>query len=76
MAAQLEIQRDFETAELDGSENLALDVPAEEAPGAEKIPGSPVPVAVIPDWRLEQLRDKYDEREPPEPIRDFYSPFG
>lgn len=46
MAAQLETQCDDSDFELDGSENLALDVPIEEAPGAEKIPGASVPLAV------------------------------
>lgn len=49
MAAQLDIQREDLAAELARSENLALDVPLEEAPGAEKIPGSPVPLAVEED---------------------------
>lgn len=59
MAAQLETQRDDSDFELDGSENLALPVPTEEAPGAEKIPGSSVPLAVEEDLGAVELYDDH-----------------
>ena len=59
MAAQFETQRDDSDPELDGSENLALPVPDEEAPGAEKIPGSSVPLAVEEDLGAVEVYDEY-----------------
>lgn len=53
---------------VDRPEDLALEVPTEEAPGADEVDSAPLSVAVtFPDWRLEELAHKYAPRDAYEP---------
>ena len=61
---------------VDRPEDLALPVPAEEAPGADEVDAAALSVAVIPDWRREELARKYSDDEPIERERGFYHPYG
>ena len=67
-----------EYPELDRSDNLALPVPAEEAPGADEVHDAALSVAVTyPDWRIEELARKYaDDEYEDRHERSFYHPYG
>lgn len=69
---------DLTDLELDGPTNLALDVPAEEAPGADEVDAAALSVAVTyPDWRIEELARKYaDDDYEDRHERSFYHPYG
>lgn len=68
----------LEFADLDQSHNLALPVPAEEAPGADEVHAAALSVAVtFPEWRREELARKYsDEQREERYERSFYHPYG
>ena len=78
MANQRNTARQLELVELDRSDNLALPVPAEEAPGADEVHAAALSVAVtFPEWRREELARKYsDEQREERYERSFYHPYG